>query len=734
MTTEYSIQKMVSDGTLSTIALGIQYLQRNDIYIRIAGEETPQSGAPSGYTWSFLDNTTLKILPVVPNGVEVVVYRRTDVDAMYNIYSQNAQFDEATIDENNQQLLYIAQEYLEQGIPGAGVDTIEFVRDDGINTYYRIKRTDGSYSDEFYVPSAGSITKVLARESLRRSYAEYGYNLVDGSFEDGGTLTSASDVLLDESTGKAYSGAGPYPQTVDDETDPTSSPGFTSKHDAITVQFASIQDMITSKTLLTGQKARTGSTTWKITSSNKGWPLDNGTQYATPLNGVWVEDAGADATGESDSYAAIMYVINKYNADTRRRFSICFGGGYYKTSGSIALHASTSDMGLNFGGAVLEATANMPSLISCPGISGLRLKAVKVQHSVGVTITDAMIHINTEAGSAKTTRHRIGDISSGLITGAPLLLLCNKMWESEIGRIRCDRDVTGKTGEIVRLQSCVNNVIQAGEIGYCATAWRLNKHPDVGYGCEGITFNGGVTAYAKTPMAIDNGTAIRLKGMVLDFCETSGPTFSNGQDVTIEGCWIANDVTSASWNGFIALPSTKFVKISGCHFVNNSPNPAFCASLNVPESSFIGNTAEGCQPGFRYASGVQEYGNQYGINGVGSNFFSGASFTFDGDPGIAPSTNLKSGISAHSPNQLLQRVTLSAPSLHPNNVVQIDHFEGNFADVPVLKLAWNGAYKYLLDGANIHLLSAGGGIVLTSPDGLVTKTLRLSNAGAIELI
>lgn len=212
MAIQYSIQKMVSDGTLSTIALGIQYLQRNDIYIRIAGEDTPQSGAPSGYTWSFLDNTTLKILPVVPNGVEVVVYRRTDVDAMYNIYSQNAQFDEATIDENNQQLLYIAQEYLEQGLPGAGVDTIEYVRDDGSFTYYRMRRTDGSYSEEFTVPSASSVTKILARESIRRSYAEAGYNLVGGSFQVGFSLVNANDVALDGVTGKAYSGAaGTYP-------------------------------------------------------------------------------------------------------------------------------------------------------------------------------------------------------------------------------------------------------------------------------------------------------------------------------------------------------------------------------------------------------------------------------------------------------------------------------------------------------------------------------------------
>lgn len=225
MTVQYSIQKMVSDGTLSTIALGIQYLQRNDIYIRIAGEATPQSGAPSGYTWSFINNTTLKILPVVPNGVEVVVYRRTDVDTMYNIYSQNAQFDEATIDENNQQLLYIAQEYLEQGIPGAGVDTIEFIRDDGTYSYYRIKRTDGSYSDEFAVPSASNATRVFTREIAKRSYADAGLNLVVGSFQVGFTLVNTIDVVLDEVSGKAFSGpAGTYPAGTD-----STAPGFTDK-------------------------------------------------------------------------------------------------------------------------------------------------------------------------------------------------------------------------------------------------------------------------------------------------------------------------------------------------------------------------------------------------------------------------------------------------------------------------------------------------------------------------
>lgn len=51
-----------------------------------------------------------------------------------------------------------------------------------------------------------STDSLLVREALRRSYAGAGYNLVDGSFEGGGTLVNVNDVLLQESTGRAFSG------------------------------------------------------------------------------------------------------------------------------------------------------------------------------------------------------------------------------------------------------------------------------------------------------------------------------------------------------------------------------------------------------------------------------------------------------------------------------------------------------------------------------------------------
>lgn len=76
------------------------------------------------------------------------------------------------------------------------------------------------------------------REALRRSYAEAGYHLVDGSFEAGGTVASANDVLLHETSGKAYSGAGPYPQTVDKNTNPVSA-GFTDRSNEISVTLSS---------------------------------------------------------------------------------------------------------------------------------------------------------------------------------------------------------------------------------------------------------------------------------------------------------------------------------------------------------------------------------------------------------------------------------------------------------------------------------------------------------------
>ena len=77
---------------------------------------------------------------------------------------------------------------------------------------------------------------IIARESLWRSYFHAGYNLrpKPESFELGGVLHSDKDVLLHESSGKAYSGSGPFPQTVDPDSNPLSG-GFTDRSESLIV-------------------------------------------------------------------------------------------------------------------------------------------------------------------------------------------------------------------------------------------------------------------------------------------------------------------------------------------------------------------------------------------------------------------------------------------------------------------------------------------------------------------
>ena len=167
MTVQYSTQSVVSDGTLSTIVLGIKYILRSNIYMRIGGVDTPQTGASSGYTWTFLNANTVRVLPVIPRGITVELYRRTDITGIYNVFSQNAQFDEGAVDENNAQLLYIAQEYLEQDLTDVGIESLEYVRSEPGYEIYRFKRADGSYFPEFPVPTnTAAVTGLATRLSV----------------------------------------------------------------------------------------------------------------------------------------------------------------------------------------------------------------------------------------------------------------------------------------------------------------------------------------------------------------------------------------------------------------------------------------------------------------------------------------------------------------------------------------------------------------------------------------
>lgn len=71
---------------------------------------------------------------------------------------------------------------------------------------------DGNTNDPNTVTTGWARPDLQMAELYRRSYAEAGFNLVDGSFQFGFTLVNANDVALDLESGNAFSGvAGSYP-------------------------------------------------------------------------------------------------------------------------------------------------------------------------------------------------------------------------------------------------------------------------------------------------------------------------------------------------------------------------------------------------------------------------------------------------------------------------------------------------------------------------------------------
>ena len=594
------------------------------------------------------------------------------------------------------------------------------------------------------------------QKTLPAILRDIGYTPASFTFTTGGTLSATDrDKAVYDPVSKAwYTWLGVLPKVVaagsnpvgdanwKPWTDPTLRSDLAAAGGAQLVKnatrwFNSIQSMLAASDLLLGQIVSTGGSVWKISSSTKGWQLDNGTQYAIPLTGVYVEDAGADPTGATDSYAAFEFVRSKFSANNKRRFTLCLGGGDYLLSQELALSSDNSYFRINGAGATITASANMDAIISWPMITSVRVNGVRFAHNAGVVLTSGIIYGGKAVSASKTTRHIIRDVEAYNVPGAPAFILMKQVWESKFINIRSDHDVSGMTGTNIKLLSCVNNEFSGIEVGYSSIGIHFSKSNDVTYKCEGINFTG-ITTFAKTAVKGDFITALRIKG-VFDFCETVAMEFTNGADVQVNA-WMANTSSSSSGGALVvSLPSFSGVKITGSHFVNNAAVTYSAASINSPNSKIIGNTGQNCQPGFRYSGAggpVEDWGNNFGVAQTQGNVISGISTTLWGDSGSAPLMRIRSGKPGPVAGQLLSRIELTAPDVNANNSVQIDAVQGNFGDVVSLKIGYNGTPKFNLDvvGGDLEILTAGRGIRLKSPNGSVSRLLRINDAGNIELI
>lgn len=202
-----------------------------------------------------------------------------------------------------------------------------FLTDTGVVLATQLKDTDGA--DLIQSSNGNTVQEELNnnllndREQWRRSLAEAGLTLVDGSFEDGATLNNNTDAVWYIAGGQCYTWDGAFPKAVPADSTPTSTGGvgpsaWVSVGDAslranISSEggdrhvhgFSSIQVMATDVTLTIGQKVSTGGSRWEIVSEVTPMPIANGL-YAKLINELYVDDFSGTGTEKINALNAYI--------------------------------------------------------------------------------------------------------------------------------------------------------------------------------------------------------------------------------------------------------------------------------------------------------------------------------------------------------------------------------------------------------------------------------------------
>lgn len=101
----FSIQRAVSDGTMTLLPISIEYFDREEISVLFDGVLNARQWA-----WVGTTDKTLSFTPAVANTVEVMIVRSTDLAELRHQFSLGAQFTAESLDESLLQILHIAQE------------------------------------------------------------------------------------------------------------------------------------------------------------------------------------------------------------------------------------------------------------------------------------------------------------------------------------------------------------------------------------------------------------------------------------------------------------------------------------------------------------------------------------------------------------------------------------------------------------------------------------------------
>lgn len=163
----YSIQRATSTGFLNSLALSIQFVDRDDIHVYVNDVLMSNVPGQTTHTWGWASDTVISITPNVPNGNVVLVRRITKKDKLYHNFNAGAVFRDKTVDENFLQVLYIAQEAIEGGTAADYYNDLDLhgyvIRNSGTATQTNDLVSFGQYRSD----SLGAYANRLVTESAR---------------------------------------------------------------------------------------------------------------------------------------------------------------------------------------------------------------------------------------------------------------------------------------------------------------------------------------------------------------------------------------------------------------------------------------------------------------------------------------------------------------------------------------------------------------------------------------
>lgn len=127
-----AVQSQVSDGTLHVVSVGLPYFEKDDVRLSLSDGVTADVDLINGVDYNWTSDVTITFLATaktpsgfVPNGITLYLRRTTDSDQMLNVYDGGAPFNRTTLDENFEQLLFLAQEFAGT----SGLDAVQELRE-----------------------------------------------------------------------------------------------------------------------------------------------------------------------------------------------------------------------------------------------------------------------------------------------------------------------------------------------------------------------------------------------------------------------------------------------------------------------------------------------------------------------------------------------------------------------------------------------------------------------------